>query len=228
MKKIFTLLSLAVLATAGANAADLLTIKVDGNEVKNGDVVISNKLLVEEFDGFLLNWEIKPEFTLESSEEVVYSLEISNAGATDFSYCGVTGATTNTMICQTLHAGQKWTDEGVLQPSHKYPVAYYYMHLDLTNLPSDLECKSHFKMEAEGESGIQNIEFDVNLVYSNTSVDSILGEEFTLIVGNGRVATAEGTPVEVYNLSGARVANEGLDGIYVVRIGGKALKVVVK
>lgn len=227
MKKFFTLLSVAVLATAGVNAADLLTIKVDGNQVKNGDVIISNKLVVEEFDGFIFNWELKPDFTIESSEEVVFLMDVSNAGTTPFSYCGVAGASTNTN-CRILNAGQSTADEGTLQPSHSYSVTYDYMLADTTNIPESVECKGHFKIEAEGESGIQNIEFDINMVYSNSSVDSILGEEFTLMVGNGRVATAEGSPVEVYNLSGARVANEGLDGIYVVRVGGKALKVVVK
>lgn len=230
MKKIFTLLSIAALASAGASAADFLTIKVDGTEVKNGDVVISNKLEVVEFEGIVLNWELKPDFTIESKEGASYWLTITNAGETPFSYCGVSGASTNTMMCQTLSAGQSWTDEGDLDASKAYKITYDYQHLDLTNIPESLECKGHFKVEAEADSGEQALEFDVNLVYpaEGGSVDGIADEGITLIVGNGRVAASNGTPVEVWTLDGARVANEGLNGVYVVRAGGKVVKIAVK
>lgn len=228
MKNFFTLLSLAVLAGAGANAAEFLTIKVDGNQVKNGDVIISNKLEIDEFEGEIWGWELKPDFTIESSEEAVYTLEVTNVGDTTFQFCGVAGASTSG-LCVPVLPGNSQTDEGDLEASHSYLVTYDYSYPDVPNVPEKVECKGFFKMEAECDSGVQNIEFQVNMVYDgNNAVEGITGDKFTLIVGNGRVASADGGKIEVYTLSGARVANEGLDGIYVVRIGDKALKVAVK
>lgn len=229
MKKIVTLLSIAALASAGASAADFLSIKVDGTEVKNGDVVISNKLEVVEFEGEIINWELKPDFTIESSEGASFTMTLTNTGETAFSFCGVIGASSSGE-CQTLSAGQSMTTEGDFDASKAYVVSYDYQKPYGEPVPESLECKGHFKVEAEADSGEQALEFDVNLVYpaEGGSVDGIADEGITLIVGNGRVAASNGTPVEVWTLDGARVANEGLNGVYVVRAGGKVVKIAVK
>lgn len=229
MNKLFTALAILALSAPSAMAAGFLTITVDGTIVKNGDVIVSNKVEVDGEDGDLWSWEIKPEFTIESSEKASYSLTISNKGETAFSYCGVSGATSNSLGCQTLGKDQSWTDNGELQAGRRYKVAYDYQHVDLDNIPDKVECYGHFVVEANAASGTENLEFDVNMIYDGQgAVNDITDERFTIVVGNGRVEAANGAKVEVYSLTGARVANEGLNGIYVARIGNKSIKIVVR
>lgn len=235
MKKLFTAFALAALAASGANAAGFLTITVDGTVVKDGDVIVSNKLEIdgEEYDGEfeMWSWEIAPDFTITAADDASYSMavSISEKSLTGVSYCGVSGATSNTMQCQTLKPGDSWIDMGEFEVGRTYKVAYDYQHNDLNNLPEKVEIYGHFALEAEGNDGTESLNFDVNLIWPGEgAVDGIADEEFTLIVGNGRIEAANGANVEVYSLTGARVANEGLSGIYVARVGSKAVKVAVK
>lgn len=235
MKKLFTAFALAAMAATGASAAGFLTITVDGTVVKDGDVIVSNKLEIdgEEYDGEfeMWSWEIAPDFTIGSSQDASYSLTVTNKteSASVVSYCGVTGASTNTMMCQTLQPGDGWNDEGELEAGRSYKVSYDYQHIDLNNLPDKVEIYGQFNVEAEAGTDTESLSFDVNLIWPGEgAVDGIADEEFTLIVGNGRIEAANGANVEVYSLTGARVANEGLSGIYVARIGSKAVKVAVK
>ena len=175
------------MAAAGASAAGFLTITVDGTVVKDGDVIVSNNLKIdgEEYDGEfeMWSWEIAPDFTIGSSEDASYSLTVTNKteSASVVSYCGVTGASTNTMMCQTLQPGDGWNDEGELEAGRSYKVSYDYQHIDLNNLPDKVEIYGQFNVEAEAGAGTESLSFDVNLIWPGEgAVDGIADEEFTL------------------------------------------------
>lgn len=229
MKKFFATLSLALLTAAGSQAADFLTVTVDGTTVKDGDVIISSELDTYEEDGMVWWWDIKPDFQITSSEDASYSMKIANSGETGFSYCGITLASENSLSCQQIAPGNDWTDIGKFQAGRSYPVVYDYQHSDLNNLPTSIECKGDFVLEATAASGKETLTFSVNMIWpGDNKVEGLDEENFTIIAGNGRIESTDGRTVEVYDLSGTRVANEGLKGLYIARIGNRAIKTVVR
>lgn len=165
--RFFTAFAMAAIAASGVSATGFMTITVDGKVVKDGDVIVSNRLLVDGEDGELWSWELKPDFTISASTDASYSMTVTNTETSknQLSYCGVSGATTNTFMCQSLRPGDGWTDEGELKAGRSYNVAYDYQHIDLNNLPDRVECYGHIRIDAESADGIESIEFDLNMIW---------------------------------------------------------------
>ncbi|MDE5876600.1 MAG: hypothetical protein K2H47_03785 [Muribaculaceae bacterium] len=65
-------------------------------------------------------------------------------------------------------------------------------------------------------------------VDSTIGVNTLNTPQTTFTVENGTIYASDGNTVEVYNISGSRIANNLQPGIYVVRAGSKVAKIQVK
>ena len=239
MKKVFTTFVLASLCLAAA--AQDLTVTIDGKPVSNGDVITSNNVEMAESGGYIYSWDIKPVVHFFSEKGTDITVTVTNLGngyakyADGVSvidpkvrYCGVKvigGFPSGT--CKNLGAGESDTQYQIL-PAGVTGIGQIYYESGNYNHPVPLEVKTSSLVKVL--YGRETLEFTLIMEYSDPSgsvaVENIASEgaDFTVVAG---AVVADGE-VEVYDLAGRRVQNDGLNGIYIIRIAGKTAKVVVK
>lgn len=238
MKKLFTTLALGAFGIA-ALQAQIFTVTIDGKEVKNGETVSSSHVEAMEnplFDSSkpedisnpkYFMWELKPEFKVNFASDANVYMTVTNKSETlPISDCGI-GAGSS---CRTIQPGGELLTEHKDVKAGELIAQVYYNHADVANLPTSLDIPCVVKLQAESEDDTQEFEFNLNLVYSNEpgAVNGIAGDDLSFAVENGRVVASDNSAVEVYTFSGVRVANENLNGLYIVRAAGKTAKVAVK
>lgn len=240
MKKIFTTLCLASLCL-GAASAQGLKVTVDGNPVTNGTTVTSSNLEVTEIDGVVYLWELKPETHITVDENTTIIVTVTNlegksnvtyvgkdSAPADISFCGINVMGGMPGQCMTVAPGKSETMNQTLKSGDVGELQCYFMSGDFEHpVPQLLDVNTLVKIEAEGENGSEEtFEFTLNMVYPSTGVNGVAAESADFSVAGGSIV-ANGD-VEVYDLAGRRVANNGLQGMYIVRVNGRAAKVAVK
>lgn len=243
MKKLFTSLLLSGLCLGAS--AQILNVTVDGKPVANGDVVTSSTLDLTEVDGVVFMWELKPETVITVNEGARLIVSVTNPEGlskvtypggeeqtANVSFCGVTVSGGRPGNCVPVSPGQTVTQTQTLKVGESGELECYFMSTAndpdtyAALAPLNLSAVAQVKIEAEGDESEESFEFTLNLVYPAAGVKEIGSEDALFSVAGGRVV-ADGE-VEVYDLAGRRVANEGLDGMYIVRSAGRTAKVVVK
>lgn len=239
MKKFFTACALASLSLCAS--AQLITVTVDGKPVANGDIVESSTLEVQEYDGVVFMWELKPHTIITANEAVDLDVYVTNPEGkgtvkyvgkdeetVNISFCGVNAVGGMPGNCLTLRPGDTRNMMQSLDANVEGELQCYFMSGDFENpAPEKLDAYAQVKIEADGNTTAETFEFTLHMVYSSpdNAVNTILGASDFSVVGGSIVADGD---VEVYDLAGRRVANADLNGMYIVRSNGRAAKVAVK
>lgn len=237
MKKIFTTMALATLFL-GASAQGL-TVTVDGNAVSNGGKATSSTVHAQEYNGMIMMWELKPVIAITPAADANVTVKVTNlAGGKvkyvnkdeavpDISFCGVTVPGGMAGNCVPVGPGNESMPQSqIVDAGVTANVECYFMSTDFVNIvPEMLDCTAKIEIVCEGESE-ETFTFDLNMTYPDTGVKTIGADSANFTVAGGSIV-ADGE-VEVYDLAGRRVANSGLNGMYIVRTAGKTAKVVVK
>lgn len=237
MKKLFTTLALGAFGIA-ALQAQIFTVTVDGKAVNSGETISSDHVHSIPNPGFdsskpvdmnnipFFMWELKPDMKVNVTADAEIIMTVINKSETiDLNDCGfgVGGS------CQFIKPGNTLETRHQVAPG-EVEVNVYYNHADITNLPQSLQLPYTIKLEAASDDATQEFELNVNIDYKGDpgAVNGIVGDELGFAVENGRVVASDNSAVEVYTFSGVRVANENLNGLYIVRAAGKTAKVAVK
>ncbi|MDE6083279.1 MAG: hypothetical protein K2G11_02205 [Muribaculaceae bacterium] len=239
MRKLFTIV--LFLSLCIVSRAQDLTVTVDGKPVSNGEVVISSRDVAVELNGEVYSWELKPVVNFISEKGTDIQVTVTNLGdgyirywdgvvVTDptVAFCGIKvigGFPSGT--CEYLHAGEKFTHNQIL-PANVTGVGQIYMVSSNYAHPVPMELRSTSAIKVV--YGRETLEFTLKMEYKDPGIDTGIegvaseGVDFKIIDG----AVVADEEVEVYDLTGSRVENMNLNGIYVVRIADKSTKVIVK
>lgn len=215
MKQLFTLMAVALMGVATADAA--ITIKNGNIELKDGDVITMTSANIKDLTGTGVMFQAALDLNVETnSAPVNYDIKgdsdkISVCGdqcvsLTDGDGDGIFTATTSTASNKSV-----LKIDGPLSPA-PYPEINNYV---------DIVAKD----------ALDNI-ISFRVVLNTTgeaSVNGIVADKAVFSIKNGKAyVNGSANGVEVYNLLGQRVPNDALHGIYLVKAGKAVKKVVVK
>lgn len=244
MKKLFTTLALGAFGIA-ALQAQIFTVTVDGKAVNSGETITSNSIHSFANPGFdsskpedmsnmpFFTWELKPVMKINFASAASVVMTVTNNSDTyGLNDCGLTVGISS---CQTINPGGSLetkhdAPEGEVEVNVEYNHVFNALDGSYIPLPTSLQLPYKVKLQAENDDATQEFEININIDYNSEpgAVNGIAGDELTFAVENGRVVASDNSAVEVYTFSGVRVANENLNGLYIVRAAGKTAKVAVK
>lgn len=201
MKRIYTIIAALTLGLCSV-AAQTMTLKIEGKEVKNGDNVVINKAPGGTTLPFGTIYELGVEVELTSL--IAQSIEVTGIDLDQMTpglACCPTG-----FVCTTAGADNKWTSNctmGNLEAGRVVKGEWIHYSYGLNNKPADGAVR---KCSITLKGASETIKF-------NLSIDTNLSNAINTVTSNtlGNAAT--------YNLAGQRVA-AGAKGL-VVRNGKK-------
>lgn len=219
MKKIFTLMAVALMGAATANAD--ITIKNGDQVIKDGDVITMTSENVKEIAPGVGMYQAALHLNVVTTrnDNFEYYVNYQLTGDSEkITVCGDNCVTLSpkgdgTFIGTVSSKGEKsiLMIDGPMSPA-PYPAIKNYVDIVATDANKD---KLSFRvvLDTTGEA----------------SVNGVVADKAVFSVKNGKAyVNGSANGVEVYNLLGQRVPNDALHGIYLVKAGKAVKKVVVK
>lgn len=220
MKKLFTLMAVALIGVANANA--VITVKNGDQVIKDGDVITMTSDHIKELAPGTGMYQAALHLNVVTTrnDDFEYFVNYDVKGDSDkISVCGDNCVTLvdsdgdGVFTASVSSKGEKSVlmIDGPMSMA-PYPTIKNYVDIVATDANKD---KLSFRvvLDTTGEA----------------SVNGVLADKAVFSVKNGRAYVNGSTNgVEVYNLLGQRVSNDALHGVYLVKAGKAVKKVVVK